>query len=437
MSKRARDLVFGLLVILFFILGGGVVLYAQGWRMAFNPFAVGKVGAIYVRSFPDDATITLDGKTQKKPLGFFERGVLMNDLFPEIYQVKVAKRDYYDWSSSLLVEPSRVTSRSRVVLVPKTAVAATSTPASDFALFGNTLSLVAGTGTIIRGTTVLPGDTILAGAADGKRLITFASKDNAYYWNDLDAATSTLFSRLFPAFRTSPKITPVFTMVPGNESLFLISASSSLSLANAETGQITVLEGGAAISALGASETRIAWAVFDPAHENSLLSLYDLLSETFRRQADLAPGEARRIEFLDQNDLLLLQSDGQLYSLSLTDSSRLKIADGARDISLARNNTRLAVLEDNAIEVLPQNGDKSYFYFRIPDAKSVRSVIWYKDNDHLFLAYEDKAVFMGMEDPLMKNLAGISGTGRFAYAPEDNVLYTLRSGTLSKFTFPE
>ncbi len=121
MTFGTRRRLFYALVALFFVLGAGVVLYAQGWRFDFATGHVDKVGAIYVRSFPADASIMLNGKPAQNQSGFLSRCTLITDLFPKIYQLKLTAAGYGDWHESAGVSPSLVTELKSAVLVPRTA----------------------------------------------------------------------------------------------------------------------------------------------------------------------------------------------------------------------------------------------------------------------------------------------------------------------------
>jgi len=74
MTRTTRRLIFYLLCALFLLLGGLVVLYAQGWRVDFKTWRPEKVGAIFVQSFPVDANIMLDNTSIPNRAGFLSRG---------------------------------------------------------------------------------------------------------------------------------------------------------------------------------------------------------------------------------------------------------------------------------------------------------------------------------------------------------------------------
>ena len=81
-------------LLIFLILGSGIVLFAEGWRMDFPSFRVSKVGGIYVRSYPEDARIFLNGKSVQNQSGFLSRGTLISDLFPKTYRLALTAPGY-------------------------------------------------------------------------------------------------------------------------------------------------------------------------------------------------------------------------------------------------------------------------------------------------------------------------------------------------------
>ena len=71
------------------MLGTGITLYAQGWRINLATFKTEKVGAIYVESFPGNAEIMLAGKPVQNESGFLSPGTLISNLFPQNYALSL------------------------------------------------------------------------------------------------------------------------------------------------------------------------------------------------------------------------------------------------------------------------------------------------------------------------------------------------------------
>ncbi len=128
MTLKTRRFVLCALVLVFLFAGTGLVLYAQGWRLNFETFAPTRVGGIYIRSFPAEANIFLDGEEVENKSGLIQSGTLVNNLFPRSYRLSLTASGFKSLERNVSVQPSLVTEADTLVLVPEAAtVAATST----------------------------------------------------------------------------------------------------------------------------------------------------------------------------------------------------------------------------------------------------------------------------------------------------------------------
>jgi hypothetical protein len=118
LTIHTRRRIFYTLVALFIIIGGGVVSYAQGWRLDFTTWHFEKIGGIYVRAYPENADIYLDGQPIQNQSGFLTAGTLISDLLPRTYTVSLKSAGYDDWQENAPVAPSLVTQYKYAVLVP-------------------------------------------------------------------------------------------------------------------------------------------------------------------------------------------------------------------------------------------------------------------------------------------------------------------------------
>src|SRR5687767_9746624 len=110
MPKELRRRIFYCLIAVFLVLGTGVVLYAQGWRIGFQPLELGKVGAIYIRTFPTNAEVTLNGKPKARKIGLFEKGTLLNDILPGEYELRATSAGFHPWHLTVTVTSTLVSS---------------------------------------------------------------------------------------------------------------------------------------------------------------------------------------------------------------------------------------------------------------------------------------------------------------------------------------
>ncbi len=433
MNKRTRTRFFYLLVFVFLVFGSGVVFYAEGWRVQFYPLSLDKVGGIYVRTYPADAAVLVNGKPSGFSVRFFDQGHLFSNLFPGNYSVAVTKPGYLPWTDVLPVRPAFVTSLPQLVLVPAAGEAVTSTPVSGMTVFGNNLAIQTANGINFTGTPV-PGTKILAGTDDGQRILTFSAGSGIYWWTDLQTGTTTPAGALAP--RLILGFNEVFSTVPGNGLLLLGHSSSSLRLANMGTGRVTALADGVQISAVGTAPTRIGWTVWNAKTNNSSLSFYDLLASALFANTDAVPGKTVQMSFLNPDSLLVLQDSGILYNVSLVNGARQELDRGVRDFYPSPDGSYIAALDQDGISVLPPDGGGNYFFFAIPDRQSIKRVIWYRDDSHLFLVYPDRTAFLSLEDAYLHNLDTVTGTGAVEYMSGTNSLYAIAGGNLLRFDFP-
>jgi hypothetical protein len=173
MSKEIRSTIFLFFFAIFLILGPAVVLWSQGYRFDFSQKDITRVGAVFLKTTPSQTLIKI---TPLKPLRKGEEpksivkkieptllysGVLVKNLLPRTYNVKIEKLDvkgvpdqkssYFSWEKELAVKPLGVQRASHVVLFSKEIqpteipsatgiVAIWSKPENDGVLFQNLTS---------------------------------------------------------------------------------------------------------------------------------------------------------------------------------------------------------------------------------------------------------------------------------------------------------
>ncbi|MEK7192401.1 MAG: hypothetical protein AAB646_02725 [Patescibacteria group bacterium] len=109
MSRKIRKVLFYGLMALFLILGPGIILYANGWRVDFKNWKPVKVGGIFLENYENDMSVFINNKQVF--------GSLLSNLLPAGYDVKIEKNGYYTWRKNLIVNPTIVT-EEKIILVP-------------------------------------------------------------------------------------------------------------------------------------------------------------------------------------------------------------------------------------------------------------------------------------------------------------------------------
>ena len=134
MKLQTRKRIFYVFILLFVVIGAAVVLYAEGWRINLSTLDAEKAGGIYVRSYPNNAQIMLNGEPVQNQSAFLSPGTFISGLFPKKYILALSAAGYDAWTESAPVIPSLVTEMKYAVLVPKTAtnVATGTIAATDY-----------------------------------------------------------------------------------------------------------------------------------------------------------------------------------------------------------------------------------------------------------------------------------------------------------------
>jgi hypothetical protein len=325
MTLRTRRRIFYTLVVLFFIVGGGVVFYAYGWRIDFTTWHFEKIGGIYVRSFPENASIYLNGVPVANQSGFLSPGTLISELLPKTYSVILKAPGYDDWQENAVVTPSLVTQFKYAVLVPQTATPVSSTVAEQL-LLANTNS----------------------------------------------AATTT------DPFDANQKI------VVGK----------------------------------------------------NMISIYDVNAATTTQSVKVA-GKNISVKWIAGSLIGILQSNGEFYLYDTNAQTLAKQADDVKSFAATANGSMVATLEQNSLEIFSLDGSGAYYRFNVPNVAEAQSVIWYHDDEHLFVVYPENVSFLDLADAELTNFVQVAQGTKPFYDGQDNIFYiTNEEGKLVNFAFP-
>ncbi len=436
MTLRERRILFYSLILVFLVLGTGVILYAQGLRLDPQTFQVTKVGGIYVRSFPAEADISLDGKLIRNKSGLFQSGTWINDLFPQTYALTLSAPHYRDLHFSLSVKPSLVTEIKYAVLVPDKGELVLPGPVRNFSFLGDQLILEDASGKLLFEKQTLSGTRVLGWTQDYLFLLA-QGRNGTYYLNDLKNSTSTNLSAGLR--RAGLRAEPVrVTLDPTSNSLILLQTQSGLSLYDFRNSSLTpVATSTPGNGPLTPSLSRfwLAWADFDPKSGASRVTLYDKVLGAKRVLPQLLAGRTLKFVWAENSTLGIIQNDGQAYVYTLGTGNLTQIARDAEDMAFSGNSQRVAVLEHNALEVFSLI-DSDYWRFNPPEIGKVSGITWYADGYHLLLALPGRVNFLSLEDRGLENYDALADTDRFQYDPGANRFYYLKDGGIYRLDFP-
>jgi len=84
-----------------------VLFYSEGYRFDFETNKIIETGGFYIKTNPEEVTISINDKI-KKTTSNFSRNVLIQDLTPKTYNIKVSKLGYFPWEKNLKITEKKV-----------------------------------------------------------------------------------------------------------------------------------------------------------------------------------------------------------------------------------------------------------------------------------------------------------------------------------------
>ncbi|MCR4328693.1 MAG: hypothetical protein NUV53_04250 [Patescibacteria group bacterium] len=292
MTFRTRTLLFYGFCAAFAIIGTIAVLYAQGWRVNTNPWSIGKVGGIFIKSQPRDITITLDGESVTNTSWLLQNGTFINNLFPKTYLLTLEKNGFSLWSRHVVVAPSFVTELSNVVLVPTTPILDDSS--STKKLISNEIS---------------PFPTLVASSSRWR-----AQGTNTTSTISISSLTGT---HTTSSFTLSPESTPLHLAWNNKDILTILETNGILSTYNPTTQILEKIADDVVNFSWNAESTKIA------AMENRSLEIFDIIHqrEGYHRFNLPRVKQIKKIVWYRDNLHIFIVYPGETMFLGLDDSN--------------------------------------------------------------------------------------------------------------------
>ena len=104
MTKNTRRFTYLSFFLLFFIIAPILVFYGLGYRYNFAKKIIEKNGAVFVKSYPSKATITIDQKIDKE-----KTPIQITEIKPGLHQITLSKDGYLPWTKNLAVKAGEAT----------------------------------------------------------------------------------------------------------------------------------------------------------------------------------------------------------------------------------------------------------------------------------------------------------------------------------------
>ena len=90
-------------------------MYSQGYRFDIKKFQFVETGGIYIKAFPEEADLYINDEYINKT-SFFTRDILIQNLLPENYNIRIEKEGYHFWEKNLEIESKKVTEAKYIIL---------------------------------------------------------------------------------------------------------------------------------------------------------------------------------------------------------------------------------------------------------------------------------------------------------------------------------
>jgi hypothetical protein len=455
MKLHTRRRIFYVFLLLFVVIGLLVVLYAEGWRL--NPITLDaeKAGGIYVRSYPDDATIKLDGKVIENQSAFLSRGTFISGLFPKTYTVTLSDPGYDAWSEQAQVVPSLVSEMKYAVLVPNMAMnVATSEDVNNFfeidrnlvtqntsgmIMLNGTNTPIGGGGGAISNGTIVSHSTNLKTAVI--RSLNIKNGAAIYWLYDFTNVTSTNLDPLLQ--QQGIKITPQLNIFidPYDDTNVIVQTGGTIISIDSETKRASVIEdapmGKTIGTPLAISPSVMAWTLYASSTNTSQVMVYDKFSGDITDNSLTVAGGIKQLAWVKNNELGVLEDNNTLYLYNVSNEQLTSLANDVKQFYPTADGAAIAALEYHSLEVFFFN-TTDYYRFSLPQAENVQGLIWYKDENHLFVDYADHVSFLDFTDTNLKNFTTVSDGTAPWYDPQQNSLYLIDQGQrLLRFDFPQ
>lgn len=418
-----------------------MVFYAQGWRLDITSFKLRKVGAIFVRSYPPDAKIYLNGKMVKNDSGIFRNGTLINNLFPKAYDIKLVSEGYHPWRENFSVSPSMVAEIKYAVLVPKKISPAATGTIKNFWLFAGNILLQNQKNRLFLGDVAIGSGEVIGFTIDFNDILIFDSDTGLYLRRELNSGKSLNINRALKKLGYDSKKLKEISIDPDGKGKMILRGAKEIFSFDPEKNSLLKLDDAKNNEEVGAavanSKFYLSWTKFNPAANSSTIIIYDKFLKDSREKSFELPGKNISLAWLKNNKMAVAQNDGALYLYDIAKNIPEKIADDIKSFTATDDGTKIAALENNALEIFSFNQDGNYYRFNLPETNLISKVFWYSDAKHLFVQYPDRVSFLDLTDRALRNFVTVAETASSQYDPERNTLYFTRENRLFDIAFPK
>lgn len=117
-KSTVKKIAFFVLVLAFFVTIPILILNIQGYRFDFEKMKLVETGGISIKASAPEVSVFIDGRYKNKTSSF-TKDLLIQNLAPDEYKIRVEKTGYRAWEKTLGVEEKKVTKAENIYLFPE------------------------------------------------------------------------------------------------------------------------------------------------------------------------------------------------------------------------------------------------------------------------------------------------------------------------------
>ncbi|MCP6720350.1 MAG: hypothetical protein KJI72_03490 [Patescibacteria group bacterium] len=355
MKRRIRNTLFAIFVSLFFVVGGYLTLTAQGWVVDINNLSIVKTGALFLKFSPDDAIPTINDKIpQHISSGLIQSGILIKNLTPGNYVVKLSKSGYEDWVKNLSVKSGLVTAASQIKLWPNniSVEPIITEQIKNFWPTNKGVIYQKDDNKIIFDKLVLRGKSVVLANQESKLIIT--TEDKNYFLINLDTPLTAInLSHLFNSLKqrqlSLPGTVPIAKIFvhPFSPNKLLITSSTSLYSLDLKKIQLEKLVTMERIKTVNLSNNE----AFLTDQDNNLIIVSLLLKTTSQYPLKIISLSDVSIN-PNGTKVFILTADGGLVLYNRSSQTFTPIAENIKEFYLSPKEKRVALItNDNKLNI--------------------------------------------------------------------------------------
>ncbi|MFA6136024.1 MAG: hypothetical protein WC705_01560 [Candidatus Paceibacterota bacterium] len=412
-----RKLFYSFLVI-FLLIGTGVIYYSQGYRFDFSTLSATKTGAVYVEAQPRSLDIFLNDKKYDSSLGLIQKGTLISNVLPKKYRLELKKEGYLDYEKNIEVFPSQVARISNVILAPQ--------KIDEQQLIDN-----------VKGNIILD--------KKDKRIIVLDDQKNIYYLYNLNSPNIiNLNSKISSFFRQKIEDIRIY---PQEENKIIVRTSTGIYWIDINKQSFKTIKEGI-LEKMTVARNNLYLVELPTKQKNStstdsFITTTDLnlIEETRRIKL---PFNGNQIENIDvsQNYQLFILKDGSIWFYNNKDENFFQLAHSGKTAKISPDEKKvfyqdkdgksfIYFIEDEIVTLEKKKGE--IMKIEIIDALKTKQIEWLDDSFHFIIDYSSKtldisdlSIYKPANKFTIKN-----NPGSWVYDKEEEVVYLLKEGKIS------